>query len=47
MSGFQPVPPRHNTPSAAVLPEVIPAALSSCPMDFIRKGGHVAPLAPL
>ena len=47
MSGFQPVPPRHNTPAADTLPEVIPAELSSCPMAFIRKGGHVAPLGPL
>ena len=46
-SGFQPVLPRHNTPAAAVLPEDIPAALSSCPMVFIHKDGHVAPLAPL
>ena len=47
MSGFQPVPPRHNTPAADTLPEVIPAELSSCPMVFICKDGHVAPLAPL
>ncbi|XP_023320310.1 uncharacterized protein LOC111695285 [Eurytemora carolleeae] len=47
MSGFQPTPPRHNTPAAENLPEVIPAELSSCPMVFIRKDGHVAPLAPL
>ena len=47
MSGFQPFPPRHNTPAADTLPEVIPAELSSCPMVFIRKDGHVAPLAPL
>ena len=47
MSGFQPPPPRHNTPAADTLPEVIPAELSSCPMVFIRKDGHVAPLAPL
>ena len=47
MSGFQPVPPRHNTPAAAVLPEVIPEELSSCPLVFIRKDGHIAPLAPL
>ena len=46
MSGFQPVPPRHNTPAADTLPEVIPAELSSCPMVFICKDGHVAPLAP-
>ena len=47
MSGFQPVPPRHNTPAADTLPEVIPAELSSCPMVFICKDGHVAPLDPL
>ena len=46
MSGFQPVPP-PNIPAADTLPEVIPAELSSCPMVFIRKDGHVAPLAPL
>ena len=47
MSGFQPTPPRHNTPAADTLPEVIPAELSSYPMVFIHKDGHVAPLAPL
>ena len=47
MSGFQPVPPRHNIQAAAVLPEAIPAELSSCPMVFICKDEHVAPLAPL
>ena len=47
MSGFQPVPPRHSTKTAAILPEVIPVALSSCPMVFICKDGHVAPLALL
>ena len=47
MSGFQPVPPRHSTPAADTLPEVIPAEFSSCPMVFICKDGHVAPLAPL
>ena len=47
MSGFQPVPPRHNTPAAETLPEVIPAELSSCPMVFICKDGHVAPLASI
>ena len=47
MSSFQPVPPRHNTPIAAELPETIPSSLSSCPMVFIRKDGHIAPLAPL
>ena len=46
MSGFQPTPPRHNTPAADTLPEVTPAELSSCPMVFICKDGHVAPLAP-
>ena len=35
MSGFQPVPTHHNTPTAAILPENIPAVLSSCPMVFI------------
>ena len=44
MSGFQPTPPRHNTPAADTLLEVTPAELSSCPMVFIRKDGHVAPL---
>ena len=29
------------------LPEFITAELSSCPMVFIPKDGHVAPLAPL
>ena len=29
------------------LPEFINAELSSCPMVFIPKDGHVAPLAPL
>ena len=47
MSGFQPTPARHNTPAADTLPEVTPAELSACPMVFIRKDGHVAPLAPL
>ena len=37
----------NNTPKADTLPEVIPAELSSCPMVFIHKDGHVAPLAPL
>ena len=47
MSGFQPLPPLHNTPAASVLPEVISAELSSCPMVFICKDGHVAPLVSL
>ena len=47
MFSFQPAPPRHNTPAADTLPEVIPKELSSCPMVFIHKDGHVAPLAPL
>ena len=47
MSSFQPTPPCHNTPTADTLPEVTPEELSSCPMVFIRKDGHVAPLAPL
>ena len=47
MSGFQPVPLRHNTLAAGILPEVIPAELSSCPMVFIHKDVHIAPLAPL
>ena len=47
MAGFQPTPPRHNTTAADTLPEVIPAELSSCPMVFIHKDGHVSPLAPL
>ena len=38
---------RLVTNAADTLPEVIPAELSSCPMVFIRKDGHVAPLAPL
>ena len=36
MSGFQPTPPRHNTPAADTLPVVTPAELSSCSMVFIR-----------
>ena len=47
MSGFQLTPPCHNTPAADTLPDVIPAELSSSPMVFIHKDGHVAPLAPL
>ena len=47
MAGFQFTPPRRNTPTADTLPEVTPAELSSCPMVFIRKDGHVAPLSPL
>ena len=47
MSGFQPTPPCHNTPAAHTLPEVTPAELSACPMVFICKDGHYAPLAPL
>ena len=37
MSGFQPVLPRHNTPAADTLPEVIPAELSSCPMFLYAR----------
>ena len=37
MYGFQPTPPRHNTPTADTLPEVTPAELSACPMVFIRR----------
>ena len=37
MSGFQPVLPRHNTPAADTLPEVIPAELSSCPMVLYAR----------
>ena len=47
MSGFQPTPPCHNTPAAHTLPEVTPAELSACPMVFIRKDGHYAPLSPI
>ena len=47
MSGFQLTPPCHNTPAADTLPDVIPAELSSSPMVFIHKDGHVARLAPL
>ena len=47
MSGFCPVPARHNTPSAAELSEQFPVSLSSCPMVFVQKDGHVPPLAPL
>ena len=47
MSGFSPIPARHNTPSTVQLPEDIPSSLSSCPMVLVRKDGHVPPLAPL
>ncbi len=47
MSGFHPVPARHNTLPASDLQEHVPDLLSSCPMVFVRKDGHVPPLAPL
>ena len=47
MSGFRPVLPHHNTPSAADLSKTIPSSLSSCPMVFIRQERHIPPLAPL
>ena len=47
MSGFRPVPARHNIPPVSDLQEHVPDLLSSCPMVFVRKDGHVPPLAPL
>ena len=47
MSGFRPVPARHNIPPVPDLPEQLPDLLSSCPMVFVRKDGHIPPLAPL
>jgi len=47
MSGFNPVPVRHNTPTNEELPEQIPSDLSSCSMVFVRKDGYVPPLVPL
>ena len=47
MSGFRPVPARHNSPSVPDLPQQIPVFLATCPMVLVRKDGHVPPLAPL
>lgn len=47
MSGFCPVPARHNTPAAVKLPEQVPDSLLSCNMVFACKDGYVPPLAPL
>ena len=47
MSGFRPVPARHNTPPVPELPDQLPAALLTCPFVFVRRDGHVAPLSPL
>jgi len=47
MSGFRPVPARHNISPSANLPETIPTSLTTCPMVLVRKDGHVPPLAPL
>ena len=47
MSGFHPVPARHNIPPVSDLQEHVPALLWSCLMVFVRKDGHVPPLAPL
>ena len=47
MSGFRPVPARHNTSSASIKPDAIPTALSTCLMVLVRKDGHVPPLTPL
>jgi len=47
MSGFRPVPARHNTPTDQFLPQKIPISLATCPMVLVRKDGHVPPLSPL
>ena len=47
MSGFRPVPARHNTPEVPVLPQEVPISLATCPMVLVRKDGHVPPLSPL
>ena len=47
MSGFRPVPARHNNPAVPDLPQQIPISLATCPMVLVRKDGHVPPLAPL
>ena len=47
MSGFRPVPVRHNIPPSTNLPEQLPTSLRTCPMVFVRKDGHVPPLSPL
>ena len=47
MSGFRPVPARHNTPEVPDLPQQIPIALATCPMVLVCKDGHVPPLSPL
>ena len=40
MSGFSPIPARHNTLSTVQLPEEIPSSLSSCPVVLVRKDGQ-------
>ena len=47
MSGFRPVPARHNTLLATNLPEHVPISLSSCQIVFIWKDSHVSPLSLL
>ena len=47
MSGFCPVPARHNTPPVTELPDQLLATLLACPLVFVRKDGHVPPLSPL
>ena len=47
MSGFCPVPARHNTLLATNLPEHVPISLSSCQIVFIWKDSHVSPLSLL
>ena len=46
-SSFHPVLADHNVLAASDLLEQLPTFLSSCPMVFVRKEGHVPPLAPL
>jgi len=47
MSGFRPVPVRHNIPPSTNLPEQLPSSLRTCPMVFVRKDSHIPPLSPL
>ena len=47
MSGFRPVPARHNTPEVPELPQQVPISLTTCPMVLVRRDGHVPPLSPL
>jgi len=47
MSGFRPVPARHNTPEVPDLPQQVPISLTTCPMVLVRRDGHVPPLSPL